>query len=201
MRPGRFFYRVAAWWLLVSAAAHSVGHYLFYMDESRFSPERLDLAKQMQSLVADPVLDGSLWRMLQAFSLAFGLFLLFAGISSLVLLRGKPSGSVLQRMANFNAVFWGVAFILIFLLHPVIQPLIISGVTFLLFALARISLSGKKFREAPGGGDTGEGPSETALSDEEYVSEDVSEDIEDLDDMDDISVEELLGEETSRGLT
>ncbi len=86
MRPGRFFYKIAAWWLLVSAAAHSVGHYLFYMDESRFSPERLDIARQMQALVADPVLDGSLWRMLQAFSLAFGLFLLFAGISSLVLL-------------------------------------------------------------------------------------------------------------------
>ncbi len=52
MKLGRFFFRIAAWWLLVSATAHSVGHYLFYIDESRFTPERLDVARRMQALVA-----------------------------------------------------------------------------------------------------------------------------------------------------
>ena len=54
MKPGRFFFKIAAWWLLVSAAAHLVGHYVFYIDEGRFTPERLGVARQMQALVADP---------------------------------------------------------------------------------------------------------------------------------------------------
>ncbi|MEN8143901.1 MAG: hypothetical protein ABFS14_03025 [Gemmatimonadota bacterium] len=195
MKPGRFFYKIAAWWLLVAAAAHSVGHYLFYIDESRFSSDRLDVAKRMQALVADPVLDGSLWRMLQAFSLSFALFLLFAGLASLVLLRGKPGGALLQRMANFNALFWGSAFVLIFLIHPTIQLLIISGVAFVLFALSRLSLSGKKVLRTPGG----EPDPGTEPTDGEYPDEgaDHMNEMEGLDDMDDISVEELLGEETS----
>ncbi|MEE9208748.1 MAG: hypothetical protein V3U67_10350 [Gemmatimonadota bacterium] len=189
MRLGRFFFKIAAWWLLVSAAAHSVQHYLFYIDESRFTAERLEIARRMQALVADPVLDGSLWRMLQAFSLSFGLFLLFAGVSSLVLLRGRPSGALLQRMARFNSVFWGGAFIIVFLVHPVIQPLVIAGAACLLFAASRISLSGKRVMATPGGGlDV-----DTEPTDEEYLSEDE----EDLEDMVDVSAEELSGEETS----
>lgn len=192
MRLGRFFFKIGAWWLLVAAAAHSVGHYLFYIDESRFTPERLEVARRMQELVADPVLDGSLWRMLQVFSLSFGLFLLFAGVSSLVLLRGKPGGALLQRMAHFNAIFWGGAFVLIFLIYPMIEPLIIAGVAIILFGLARVSLSGKKVRGMPGGNaDPG------AEDDKSPVATEDLEDTEDFEDMDDISVEELLGEEAS----
>jgi len=139
----RICWKLASYLLLLGAAGHSVGHYLAYEDESRFSLARRALVAAMKSSASGGPTHPSTWTMLQMFSLAFGLFLAFAGLANLVLLRAGPPLQILKRMTVFNLIFWGMAFLLFLLVHPVLQPIVISGAVALLFGLALWSVRGE----------------------------------------------------------
>lgn len=130
-----FWNRLASYFLIVSSAGHFVGHYISYEDESRFSPQRLELARRMQAHVAEGPLPISTWTMLQMFSLSFGLLLFLGGLSSLMLIRNDQSISLVARHLKFNTIFWAVSCI-VFLLHPVIQPLVICTTAALFYGCA-----------------------------------------------------------------
>lgn len=136
----RVCWRAASYLLLLGAVGHSIGHYVSYVDESRFSLARRALVAAMKAYTSNERMGTSTWTMLQMFSLSFGLFLAFAGLVNLIFLRADPPPHMLKRMTVFNLIFWGISFFLFLLVHPVIQPIVISGVVSLLFALALWSL-------------------------------------------------------------
>ncbi|HWQ35832.1 MAG TPA: hypothetical protein VNQ79_23520 [Blastocatellia bacterium] len=139
----RLWYRAAAWYLLLAGAAQAVGHYFFFADASRFAPQRLALARTMQAYTADPLTGASMWRQVQMFSLAFALLLVFAGLINLMIARSELPLTFLKRMIRFNLIFWAAAFCFL-LLHPVTQPLVISGFTSLLLAVALWRTAGEQ---------------------------------------------------------
>jgi len=139
-RAFRICWKLASYLLLLSAAGHTLGHYVAYVDESRFSLTRRALVTAMKASAAGGPMHPSTWTMLQMFSLSFSLFLAFAGLANLVLLHAEPPPYIIRRMAVFNLLFWGIAFLLFLLVHPVIQPIVISGFVALLYGGALWSL-------------------------------------------------------------
>lgn len=129
-------WNLASYILLLGAVGHSVGHSVAYEDESRFSLARRAMVAAMKASASGGPTHPSTWTMLQMFSLSFGLFLAFAGLGNLVLLRADPPPRIMKRMTVFNLIFWGMAFLLFLLVHPVLQPIVISGAVALLFGLA-----------------------------------------------------------------
>ena len=132
-------FRLGSIWLLVAAAGHAVAHALFYLRESSFTAERLAIVRVMQAFAADGIPGTSLWTIFQSFSLLFFLFLCHAGLHGLLTLRGVPDPPRLRRLAGFNAVFWSVSCALLAALHPVLQPLVITGVAFLFFGASYLT--------------------------------------------------------------
>lgn len=130
-----FWNKVASYFLIAAGSGHYIGHYVSYEDESQFSVGRLELAKRMQAYISSGPLPVSMWTMLQMFSLSFGLLFILGGLTSLVLIRPDLPLSSAERLMKFNCIFWGTSFA-IFLIHPVIQPLVISAVASLLYGYA-----------------------------------------------------------------
>lgn len=139
-RGFRVCWKLASYLLLLAAAGHSLGHYVSYVDESRFSLSRRALVTAMKASAAGGPMHPSTWTMLQMFSLTFSLFLAFAGLMNLLLLHADLPPHRLKKLAAFNAIFWAITFLLFLLIHPVIQPIVISAVVALLFSGAYWSL-------------------------------------------------------------
>jgi len=133
---GSGLFRVASYWLLISAVGHSIGHYFYYIDVAGFTERRASLYAAMQGYVADGLLGTSMWEILQMFSLSFSLLLLFTGLINLVLDRLELSAAAFRKITVTNLSLWLLGLISFAFLHPVIQPLLIAGVAGVLYGLS-----------------------------------------------------------------
>lgn len=133
---GRHLFRTASIFAFLCALAHALGHIFFYIDIGSFDSRRRAVYETMTSYEADPVLHGSLWRILQMFSLSFSLFLLLTGVVGFWLLKQDVPPAVLRSLTRLFVVFWLLALGLFCGLHPVIQPITISAALALLYGLS-----------------------------------------------------------------
>jgi hypothetical protein len=133
----RIWFVIGAIFLLFAFLAHSVGHYLFYVNESSFEAERVSLMNTMKVYIADKILfQTSMWTLLKMFSMSFSLLFLFAGSMNLLILKSDLPEPFLSKAALFNAVFWFVSLLLFFILNPAIQPLAICLAASLFFGVS-----------------------------------------------------------------
>lgn len=127
-------FSIGSYFLLLAVLGHSMGHFLFYMYESRFDAERTSLMNTMKAYIADRMFfDTSMWTILKMFSMSFSLLFIFSGLINLLILKSDLPDEFLQKVALFNAVFWFVSLILFSALNPAIQPILICLIAAILF--------------------------------------------------------------------
>jgi hypothetical protein len=127
-------FSIGSYFLLLAVVGHSVGHFLFYISESRFDAERLSLMNTMKAYIADRMLfETSMWTLLKMFSMTFSLLFSFAGLMNLLILKSDLPDEFLQKVALFNAIFWLLSLILFSTLNPAIQPIVICLMATILF--------------------------------------------------------------------
>lgn len=133
----KIWFAIGVIFLLFTFLAHSVGHYLFYVNESSFETERVSLMNTMKAYIADKMLfQTSMWTLLKMFSVSFSLLFLFAGLMNLVILKSDLPEAFLSKVALFNAVFWFASLLLFAILNPAIQPLAICLAASLFFGVS-----------------------------------------------------------------
>jgi hypothetical protein len=137
--PGlRGWYRIASGLLLVAAGAHLVAHWRFYLDAASFDAPRRAVMAAMQSYVVFPPTGGTLWTVLQMFSLCFAILLAVLGTQGWILAR-ECEPAALRRHAIRNALLCAIGALAVALLHPLPQPLLVLGAACMLHVLAAIA--------------------------------------------------------------
>lgn len=138
------WFGLAAGFLLLSFLGHSLGHYTSYLNESGFDAERMVWVTTMKNYSTQKIaIETSAWTMMSMYSLSLALQYLFGGLINFLLLKSEIPPAALRKIAGFNSTFWGITFLLVLVLNPVIQPLIISLTACLLFGMAFWKSEGK----------------------------------------------------------
>ncbi len=136
LRSPRVWLRVAAAWLIVSGLTHLGWHvWTLVLENGMIGLREFAMGAMKQARSSEP-LHPSLWRQMRAFSVSFGLLLLFAGA-----VDAFVSGSSIPRRAQrgyalLATVFWTLAFAPFAFVDPVIVPILISAVAVPLHAIA-----------------------------------------------------------------
>jgi hypothetical protein len=139
LRSPRVWLYAAGGWLIIVGLGHLAHHVWSFVLENGMVGLRefaMNAMKQAQSL--EP-LRPSLWRQFRAFSLAWGLLLLFAGSLDVLAAALRPPATVLRMLALFGTLFWTAAFVPFAFVDPIASTLVASVIAVPLHAIAYLT--------------------------------------------------------------
>lgn len=141
LRNPRVWLYAAGLWLVLGGLAHMGGHVYGIVLENGMIGQREFAMNAMKQAFSTDLLEPSLWTLFRAFSVSFGLLLLFSGLVAVLLAWTYAEARTIRAFALFGTVFWTFAFVPFAFVDPVIQPIVLSIVAVPLHALAYVTAS------------------------------------------------------------
>lgn len=129
------YLKLAGLWLILMATGHGYGHFTRIADGADLSLGRRAVKSAMESQRVNDPFDASMWTAYEAFSLGIVFFLVFAGITTLII-AGVRDASVKTSYATFSLLFWLAATAIWMWMTPMWPPLAIAAGTLPLFGYA-----------------------------------------------------------------
>lgn len=136
LRNPRVWMYAAGLWLVLTALAHTTAHvWSFVLENEMYGMREFAMNAMKQAQSTEP-LRPTMWGQFRAMSMGFGLLLLFAGLTDIVLAWSRAPHRTLAAFSLLATAFWTVAFGLFAFVEPVLQGILVCVVAVPLHAIA-----------------------------------------------------------------
>lgn len=124
---------------LLTGFVHSISFFI-PMQATQESEKLLVELFTSQKLDMGAGFSRTLYQIFMAVSISFSLLFLFGGFLNWFLVRKKISTDIIRTIISIQSVIFGICFITT-MKFAFLPPIILTGITFLLLAITRLSLS------------------------------------------------------------